>query len=264
MRITYRFKVRARDADPDTNTSREEKDVSDRLLDLIDILYGLVIVEGALFYRPILAAHGHRNAPVVIALALIMYTVIRSFVDWHVLMESMPYQIMTEESRKVRWMCEPVKVRTLELWRLYMDFLIVATYSVMLLRAHVLLSDPAAGLRFLMWSFPALFLLYLVWGELFRRAAGGQQFNERLLLIVFGASTALAITYTVILDTEALAGHGTTRNVVALLAEALLMASYRFWNWKQQRTIDSPRPPLPGPIDKHGQPLRAARPISAV
>jgi len=243
MRITDRFPSESR---TDEQTDTEER-VSDRLLNLIDILFGLVLVEGPLAYRSILTAHGHRNLPVVIALLLIVYTAVRSFVDWHVLMEYAPYQIMTEESRKLRLLCEPVRLRTLELWRLYLDFLIVAIYSLMLLRAHVLLDDQAAGLRFLMWTFPALFVLYLLWGALYRQATGPQQFNKRLLLLALLGSCALAIAYTVVWDKHTLAGHGTLRNVGFLLGEAGLMACYRSRNWLQQRTITEARPPLTGP-----------------
>jgi hypothetical protein len=236
--------------DPEPRNERntaQEKDVSERLLDLIDILFGLVIVEGALYYRSILAAHGHRNLPVVIALALIMYTAVRSFVDLHSLMEYAPYQIMTEEPRSCQWLCEPVKLRTLELWRLYTDFLIVAAYSVMLLRAHALLDDQAAGLRFLMWSFPALVVLYLFWGELFRQSAGRQQFKVSLLVWTLVGSIVIAIAYNLTWDLKLLAGHGTLRNVIFLALEAALMCGYRSRNWRQQLTIATARPRLPAP-----------------
>ncbi len=249
MKIVNRFTPRPRDK----ATSREEKDISGQLVRLIDVLFALVIVQGALFYRPLFAAHGQRNAPTIIALALIMYTVVRSFVDWHILMESAPYQIVTSyrPSFSRRW-SRRMQVRTLELWRLYADFLIVAAYSVLLLRAHVLLSDPAAALRFFFWTFPAIFCLYLMWGELLRHASRGrQQFREGLLLIVLGVSVVLAIAYHVTANEHTFSGYGTARNVVGLLIEAGIMVVYRHFNWKQQKTIADPLEPAPsGPVER--------------
>jgi hypothetical protein len=243
-KIVYSFDPVLRDA----AMNESENKISARLVELIDVLFALVIVEGALFYRPLLAAHGHRNAPAVIALALIIYTVVRSFVDWHTSMEFTPYQIITSKKCKpIQRMGSTLEVRTLELWRLYVDFLIVASYSVLLLRAHVLLDEPGAGLRFLFWGFPAVFLLYLLWGRLLGRACGGRQFNKGLLFRVFLAATLLAIAYNVTYDEGWLAGHGTTRNVIALLLEALIMIVYRFYNWQQQRTIKDARPAPGGP-----------------
>jgi hypothetical protein len=117
----------------------------------------------------------------------------------------------------------------------------------MLLRAHALLDDQAAGLRFLMWSFPALLVLYLCWGELFRQSTGGQQFKESLLWRALAASIAIAVAYNIAWDLKLLAGHGTLRNAVFLAAELALMCTYRFWNWRQQRTIAAARPPLSAP-----------------
>lgn len=215
-----------------------EKDISGQLVRLIDILFGLVIVQGALFYRSILSAHGARNAPVILALALIMYTVVRSFVDWHTFMEHHPYRISTAShpTTRPRW-SPPIQVRTLDLWRLYVDFIIVATYAVLLLRAHVLLSDPAADLRFFMYLFPGVFLLYLLWGELLRLSSGALQFTAELLLIFIGLSLALAILYNVAYDHRWLTGYGTLRNLLAVGVAALIMAGYRFLNWKQQQTV---------------------------
>ena len=225
------------------DATRQEKDVSGQLVRLIDFLFGLVIVQGALFYRPILAAGGHRNVPVIMALALGMYTVVRSFVDWHTLMEHTPYQIMTSSRKELRpWSSRSLQVRTLELWRLYVDFIIVAAYSVVLLRGHVLLSDPSAGLRMLFWSFPGIFFLYLIWGEFLRLSSGKQQFNEWLLVISLLVSAALAIMYGLAYDGDWFRGHGTIRNVGALAIEAAIMMGYRYLNWKQQRSIKRPRP----------------------
>jgi len=216
-----------------------QKDISDQLVRLIDILFGLVIVEGALFYRPILAAHDSRNVAAILALVLIMYTVVRSFVDWHVLMEQSPYRIITSSKADAKsGSPRSLQVRTLDLWRLYVDFIIVATYSVMLLRGHVLVGDSAAGLRFFFWTFPAIFVLYLIWGEFLRRSTAAQQFSEWLLLIVLALSLTLAVLYNVAYDLKWLTGHGTWRNAIALGVALLVTMGYRYFNWKQQKTVE--------------------------
>jgi hypothetical protein len=153
-------------------------------------------------------------------------------------MEHSPYQIMTSGKRSTVG-SRGLHVRTLELWRLYVDFLIVATYGVLLLRAHVLLNDPAADLEFFFWSFPAIFVLYLLWGDLLRRSTGlAEQFSSWLLLIALSASSAMALLYTLSMKVNCFAAHGTARNIVALLFEAAIMVGYRYFNWKQQKTIE--------------------------
>jgi hypothetical protein len=226
--------------DPTPSTPKSEKrqrDVSGQLVRLIDILFGLVIVQGALFYRPILAAHGTRNWAVVLALALVMYTVVRSFVDWHTLMERNSYKISTSTAISLRpWLRGALQARTLDLWRLYVDFVIVAVYSVMLLRAHVLLGSPAAGLRLFFWLFPGLFLLYLAWGELLRLRTGTQEFEEGLLLAAIAASGSLAALYNVAYASGWLADHGMARNIFFLTTEFVIMVLYRCFNWEQTPT----------------------------
>jgi len=217
--------------------SQKEADVSGQLVRLIDLLFGLVIVQGALYYRPLLAAHGHVTAPATVALTLIMYTVVRSFVDWHTLMEHAPYRIMTSTKRP----SSLLQVRTLELWRLYVDFLIVATYSFLLLRGHVLLKTPAAHLRLFFWSFAGIFALYWVWGELLHLSSGEErQFKEKLLFIAVGAAILLASGYTATVGDKHLAGDGIKHNDIALAIAFAIMVLYRFGNWKQQKTINDP------------------------
>jgi len=242
MAIVNRYTAQSRTPE----TSKKEADVSGQLVRLIDLLFGLVIVQGALYYRPLLAAHGHVTAPAAVALALIMYTVVRSFVDWHTLMEHAPYQISTSTKRP----SSLVQVRTFELWRLYVDFLIVATYSFLLLRGHVLLRNPAAELKLFFWSFAGIFALYWIWGKLLLQASGEkeEQFKEDLLFLALGASILLAIVYAVVLGNKLLAGHGTIRNIIALTIAFVIMVVYRWLNWKQQRTIDdsmTPSDPAP-------------------
>jgi hypothetical protein len=223
--------------DRTTELLEKETDVSGQLVRLIDLLFGLVIVQGALYYRPLLAAHGHVSSPAAIALALIMYTVVRSFVDWHTLMEHAPYRIVTSTKR----LSSLLQVRTLELWRLYVDFLIVATYSFLLLRGHVLLKTPAAHLRLFFWSFAGIFALYWIWGELLHLASGAdRQFKEKLLFIALGAAILLAAGYTVAAGDKHLAGDGIERNDIALGMAFVIMVLYRFGNWKQQKTINDP------------------------
>lgn len=197
--------------------------MSSQLVRLIDLLFALVLVQGAVHYRSVFGVPSHIGLQVVLALLLVYYTVVRSFIDWHIAMESAPYRIMRSQCR------------TSELRRVYVDFLIVALYSFMLLKAHVLLTAPDAGLRLFFWSFPVLYALYLVWGWLRARAYHVQQFSERLLVLCLGLSIVLAAAYEAIFGTTA-AGRRTV-NSVALASALVLMACFRHFNWRQQPVI---------------------------
>jgi hypothetical protein len=225
--------VEDRDDAPAGNEQREVA-ISGQVVRLIDLLFGLVIVQAAVTYRSAFRAHeNHASSAVIVALVLVLYTVVRSFIDWHIHMEGNPFQMKTSAARNI--FGRTVQIRTIERWRLYVDFVIVAAYSFLLLRAHVLLAGPGESIQLFFWTFPTIYLLYLVWGELLATTTGEERFSPRLLLAALVVSVILAVLYMTLGET------GVGYNALFLSLELLLMLGYRALNWSQDDTIGSAR-----------------------
>jgi hypothetical protein len=202
---------------------QRQRELSGNLIGLIDVLYALVLVQGAVAYRSLFEngsefLHLERCLPVVLALALIFFTAIHSFIDYHLAAADQPYQLLDKQKRQR------------DLLRFYLDIVIVGMYSFILLKCHVLLYNPGGDLLFAFLMFPALFLLFVGWGELRRRTAPGtrQPYDVRLLLFFFFAYGLLALAYL-------LTSNGWIGNSEFLLAAFLLMGFYRWLNWRQNR-----------------------------
>jgi len=222
----------------DRATAEEaEVHTSGHLVRMIDFFFALVLGQGILRYHQVVTAPFQSNGVVILALVTIYYTVIRSFVAWHTAIEQRRYRINTTD------------VRTIELWRLYIDALIVAVYAYMVLCAEPLINDGGASIEALLWGFPLLFLLYLAWG-LLRRAAWGPDEFEFDFLILFGG------LYAFVAEIYSLAPYGllerdrSTVNGIFLSICLLLMFLYRYINFWQgypdkPRWLGLPKPRIP-------------------
>jgi hypothetical protein len=202
---------------------RRQRELSARLTGLVDVLYALVLVEGAVAYRSLFVTdeqflHPEQFLPVVLALVLIFFTTIHSFIDYHLAAEDQPYQFLDKQRRRN------------DLGRFYLDVVIVGLYSFILLKCHVLLVSPSGDLAFAFFTFPVLFFLFIWWGELRKRTAPDrkQRYEPRLLFLFLCAYGLLAMGY---LTTA----RGWVANSVFLLAALLLMGLYRWLNWRQNR-----------------------------
>jgi hypothetical protein len=200
-----------------------ERELSQQLVRLVDVVYALVLVQGAVYYRRVFTNtdyfdHSTRFAPVVLALAFTYFLTIQSFVDYHLAAEDQPYYVLTKPKRAV------------DLVRFYLDVAIVGSYSLILLKAHVLIKDSAADISDVFWAIVGVFVLYIIWGEL-RRVTSiekGRPYRPWLLLLTLGLYLALAIVYTQ-------EPGGSLRNSASLAAALGVMLVYRGLNWPQNR-----------------------------
>jgi hypothetical protein len=200
---------------------QRQLELSRQLTRLIDVLYALVLVQGAVNYRALFTignefSHPSQFLPVLLALILIYFTTIQSFIDYHFASEDQPYQLLNKDNRRN------------DLARFYLDVLIVGAYSFLLLKCHVLLAVPGADLTPVFVTYVAIFGLYLVWGWLRKSTADPkeQRYSPWLLglvLIVYGGLWA-----------------GYTRfspdwivNAAFLSGALLVMLVYRRVNWLQ-------------------------------
>lgn len=201
---------------------QHESATSGHVVRMIDFFFALVLVQGILRFSDTVAAPWRSNVPAVLALILIFYTVIRSFVGWHAAIEERRYKLFTPA------------VRTTELWRVYIDVLIVVVYAYLLLAARPLQDDAGHDLTRLLWGFPVLFALYACWGQ-FRRVAWGPDNFSLLTLGWFGSAfVVLALAYQ--LNPFGFHGSEGVGNAMALVAAWALMAAYRCLNWWQLDT----------------------------
>lgn len=210
-------------ADDSTKGESRQRDISRQLMVLVDVLYALVLVGGAEGYRSLFTMgdefqHPSRFLPVVLALVLIYFTTIQSFIDYHLSAEDQPYQLLNKSHRRT------------DLKRFYLDIVIVGLYSFLLLKSHVLLAHPDADLTPVLWTLPAIFLLFTRWGKLRQKTAeaSNQSYSVCLLRFCTLLYGVLALAYT-------LTSNGWIGNSEFLFAALLIMVFYRWANWRQNR-----------------------------
>jgi hypothetical protein len=212
-----------------------QREISRQMTRLVDVLYALVLVQGAINYSSIFTIgeefrHLDRFAPVVLALLLIYFTAIQSFIDYHLASEAQPYRLLDGDRRRR------------DLLRFYLDVVTVGLYSFLLLKCHVLIQAPAADLGPVFWALVAMFLLYLVWGWLrqwTKPSQAAQPYGSGLLLVCLALYATLAIAYCLLAD-------GWGGNAVFLAVALLIMCVYRWANWSQNQTCtDSAAPVAP-------------------
>lgn len=206
-----------------TSDANIELRASQQLVGVIDVLLALILVEGAVSYKELFTGHSRMNAAVLLALVLVYYTALRSFIDWHLAMEERPYRILDRNARSV------------ELGRVVLDFGIMATYTFLLLRAHVLIDDPGADLLALALAYPAIYAMYMAWNRLQRCAYGAERFTQRPL---WAATTAASILVGLYLLAPQLGLDDELRNTLFVLLELGIVAAFRHTNWQQQLVLD--------------------------
>lgn len=223
-----------------TEPQQADRDASEKLVDLIDILFALVLGLPVLIGTDVFTHPGSHGAPIILAFVTGTYVVVRSYVDWHISMEDAPYWIRT--STDSSWLLSAG--RSWELRRVYVDFVIVLAYVLMFLFTDPLVKSPGADIGRLLFILVVIQLLYLVWGALRRRTYGGG--HEYL----FGSITKAALgllalwgAYRVSRDHGLLfGGHGTARNDVAIIAALIITLAYRRANWREMRIPPTAKP----------------------
>lgn len=223
---------------------QRQVELSRQMTRLVDVVYALVLVQGAVYYRSLFTMEGEflhpsKALPVVLALILIYFTAIQSFMDYHLASEDQPYQMLDKARRKN------------DLRRFYLDIVIVGLYSFLLLKCHVLLTAPAEDIWPVFAALVAVFLFYGCWGKL-RQATlppGGQKYGGWLIFACLSLYVGLLIIYTLV-------PQGWIANAACLFGALVVMGFYRWHNWAQNRFCES-QPVDPKPTDAELKPLLA-------
>jgi hypothetical protein len=213
-----------------------EAATSSHLIRMIDFFFALVLGQGLIRFAEVIKSPFTANLPVWIALVLIYYTVVRSFVAWHAAIETRRYKMSSE-------------VRTTELWRVYIDVLIVAVYAYMMFSAEPLIEYRGADIGGLLWAFPILFALYGIWGSLRRAAWGRDGFKLWVLALFCFLYLMIAMGYTMI-PSNTWSVDDETANVMVLTISLVAMGLYRYINFSQEtrgraRWMGIPQPRIP-------------------
>jgi len=161
--MTALWRVLKEGLPPDVEQPDERtKNISDQLVRLVQVFFGVVAGQGLVLYRSVLVSPFHHDhIPAGLALVSIYLMIVWSWIDWNTSMEDHPYDFRTRSRTTVgRWQTR------FERWRLYSDIVIVILYSYMLFQVHPLVGHPNADIRYLLLGYPLVFLLYLASGEL--------------------------------------------------------------------------------------------------
>ncbi len=206
-------------------TDRDRR-ISDQLVRLVQIVFGLVVAQSFLLHRDIvLHPVSPKNFLSALALATVYITTVLSWIDWHVTMELRPYNFNPRNH-----------YRMTEQFRLGLDLLVVTVYAYLLLAVGDLKPSPLStttpqevsngGVASFLMGFPVLFVTYLLSG-LARRRAHGRLATNPLPILVFGlAYIALLIAY-YFLRPALGAGFAMWIDFGAILTAFVLMLAYR-------------------------------------
>ena len=195
--------------------SPDQQKISDQLVRLVQVFFALVLGQSLVVFNDVLLdplAHGLA----AFAWGSVFYTIVASWIDWHVVMARRPYDTR-----------QPI-----ERFRIYSDVSIAVLYAYLLFTIEALITDPSVTLYYHLIGYPLVFGLYLASGLL------------RLWVHGKKASKPLPMVCTGVLYIGVLLGYGAVRsrsyfneetlNAIAISITFLLMFGYR---WFRRRAI---------------------------
>jgi hypothetical protein len=189
--------------------------VSDQLVRLVQLLFGLVAVQPLLLYGDVFVqpfTYGHRTA--VFALLAVYVTTVSSWIDWHITMEANPYDIY----------------RGWEKARLVADMFVVVVYAYLLLTIEPFANDPSADIGRHLLGYPLVFAAYAISGAFRKLAYGPFASNLLPIVVAFLASSVVVVSYTRTWCPPILCVDGLSavwRNVSTIVGIVVLTLVYR-------------------------------------
>jgi uncharacterized HAD superfamily protein len=158
--------------------------ISDNLVRLVQVVFGLVVAQSLLLYRAVIVAPGAPHYLAAVALLVIYTTTVFSWIDWHTTMEFNPYNLNPRHPH-----------RTQEQFRLAVDLIIVSVYAYALFAIAIFEDDPRSSVARFLFAFPLFFVAYLVSGVLRRMTHGRHASNVRAIIEVGAAFAVLWLAY---------------------------------------------------------------------
>lgn len=155
-------------------TDRDRR-ISDQLVRLVQIVFGLVLAQSLLLHRDIIIhPFSGGNWLAALALVTVYVTTVLSWIDWHVTMELRPYNFNPRN-----------RYRLTERARLGLDLSIVTLYAYLLFSIEEFKKAPNNSIELFLLGFPTVFLAYLLSG-LARRRSHGKLASNPGPIVIFG------------------------------------------------------------------------------
>ena len=153
-----------------------DRRISDQLVRLVQIVFGLVLAQGLLLHRDVIQhpLTGNNWLPTM-ALLGVLVTTAMSWVDWHVTMELRPYNFNRGNRH-----------HTTEKLRLTLDLIVVVFYAYLLFTVEQLKAIPTGSIANYLLGFPLVFAAYLLSG-LARQLSHGRIASNIRPILLFGA-----------------------------------------------------------------------------
>lgn len=193
--------------------------ISDQLVRLIQIVFGLVLAQSLLLYKEVILHPLDENHWIsLLALSTVFVTTMMSWIDWHITMELRPYNFDYKNERR----------RSEEI-RLGVDMITVILYAYLLFSIESIVNEPSKSIAGYLTGFLLVFLAYLASG-LARRHAHGPLASNPVPIIRFGAIYALLLViYKVVfssIPTSSSSGPYVL-NALTVVGTLAVMVSYR-------------------------------------
>jgi hypothetical protein len=201
------------------------KRISDHLVRLVQILFGVVAGQSLVLYRDVLTSPFHESRiAAALALASVYVMIVWSWIDWNTTMELRPYDFRRPAATPVGRFVEQS-----ERFRLYSDLTIVTVYAYVLFQVAPLVGDPRADIRYLLLGYPIVFALYLTSGVLRIVRHGSKASNVPPILWYLAVFLGIWIGYVALRRT---AFSDFALNCIALIATVIATRAYR---WHRRR-----------------------------
>ena len=176
--------------------ARLELAISDHLVRLVQILFGLVVTQSLLLYRDLLLhpfGQGHWIA--FLALVSVCVAVVWSWLDWHEMMARNPYKVRTKASHHPERRRLFSDVRDLEKLRFVFDLAVVTVYAYLLFSIEPFKAQPDGNIGYFLLGHVFVALTYYLSGAARQMVYGWQASNIPPILHYGVLALLLAISY---------------------------------------------------------------------
>jgi uncharacterized HAD superfamily protein len=181
---------------PSASEEDLELRLSDHLVRLVQIVFGLVVTQSLVLYREVVTdpfGNGHWMA--LLALASVYMAVIWSWFDWHEMMARLPYKVRTKsyhENERRRLFPD---VRDLEKIRFVSDLAVVTVYAYLLFSIERFKTDPGGHIGYFLLGYVLIALTYLSSGTPRQMVYGWQASNTLPILQYLAFAISLTVSY---------------------------------------------------------------------
>ncbi len=209
----------------------DELRLSNRTVVMVQVLFAVALGQSLIILKDVVTAP-LKHPTAFVALSIVYMTTIWSWIDWHGLMQEMPYQLLSNKT--VHFFKSQIAVKHFERFRILPDVLIVAMYVYLALTIIPFASNSYGNMLYHLLGYLIIFGLYIVAG-LMRRTVYGRHASR-----VYVHFVALMLTGVVCFDYWLLVGKGNTTiwlNILTLLLTMSIMLWYRFKMLPRAREI---------------------------